>query len=338
MLNEVPVTSPVFRNRYLSVFCVLVFACVGESAFGQKNKDEEAGLRTYRVKSAAPTYHYPDRKFTLTFSEMVSMYEKEEYGSNFAQVGSMTKMDTQWSGSSGAEPKVWMADGQRIRRPATDTKIKLIQYDDKIFLKIESKKSPEKEDVSFELQYGGTYEAKILEGTMEGFQAGGRLAVTITDTDWERYLEDLTGAFRDEKFLGWNAANYKGQLVSGIEAAAKDPSTFPGGMAGVQAVRPAVENARVDVSPSVRSKPEVYVFEGDTLSVSCESLAVTLLYKISLGGSTPAPSGTGEKSWRDKMNFSVQGQFSPEDHKSHEPEDPLKGLPGKQWPGWWPGW
>lgn len=323
-------------RKFLSSSILTGVFLVG-SLFAQK-KDDDVRLMKYQPAAARPAISYKDSTFTLTFSEQVISYQREEFGSNYVQAASMTKMDSQWKIGNQAQPKVSMADGQSIRRPPSDTRIKLIPYEGKAFLKIESKKSPGNEDRIFELQYGGTYEAKILEGSVEDYKAGGRLVATITEKDWQRYLNDLISAFSDEKFLTWNASNFKGQLVGEIAEAAKNPQTFPGGPGAVELTRHAVENATVEVIPSVKSTPEVFVFEGDTLTVSCESVAVSLLYKTTLGVPAPAPATGGRQNWREKMNYNSLDDFSEKDHQSGEPADPLKGLPGKQWPGWWPGW
>lgn len=326
-------------SRWGGLFVIYVAGVflLGEPLRGQK-KDDDVRLMKYQPVTARPTISYKDSTFILTFREQETTYQKEEFGSNYVQVASMTKMDSQWKIGNQSQPKVSMAEGQLMRRPVTDTTIKLIPYDGKTFLKIESKKSPENEGEVFELQYGGTYEAKILEGSVEDYKSGGRVVVTITEKDWQRYLGDLISAFSDERFLTWNASNFKGQLVGDIVEAAKNPNTFPGGPGAVEMTKHAVENAVVEVIPSVKSTPEVFVFDGNTLTVSCEAISVSLLYKTTLGAPTPAPAGGGQQNWREKMNYNTLGDFSEKDHQSGEPSDPLKGLPGKQWPGWWPGW
>ncbi len=210
--------------------------------------------------------------------------------------------DSKWfvvASTEGGARHEWRIGGRELPLPeglpkpetVVERRLKFLPHEGKLFVRIEAAARPkDAAPGGEERRFSGTYELVPVEGSWQGYEAGGVLKAKLAAADHERYRAEVLRVFFGDEVLAGHASGFGRELVGVLERKLADPGPAP--PEEVEAVRRIVaaakerpESVAVSVTPSFEAAPETFVLEGDELRTATARQTTTLRFNASL----PAP-------------------------------------------------
>jgi hypothetical protein len=243
------------------------------------------GKRIETPKSARlKTLSIRESTLSSIVTKASATYRKEAGSQSFLLESSEGEPVVEWKIGGEVHP---LPEGAPAPARIVEKRVKLIPHEDKVFLKIETLAKGAPERVEEEVRFSGTYEATVLEGSLQDDQNGGKRKVRIAAADHERYLKDVQKAFFSATMLDKHGESFRKQLTGLLEQKVVDPGTSPASeiemarvLLGIVKAHP--ETFVVTVIPSFESDPEIFEIEGELMRSTTETQKTTLRFDAKL--------------------------------------------------------
>ena len=224
-----------------------------------------------------------DYQQEIVSTDEVDTFQATDTRNEFKQIDSTKNVQVIFSRKKSRKAMpVTEFDWSKFQDDQSYSRLKLLHFDDKIYIKIEIKSRFDESEPALYVEHSGVYEANAREGSWEGYENGGPLVLALTKGDHERRYQEIGAVLEQPEVKARLASTFVSSLRAQNEEEKKKATEkgMPQEMIeyNYNGLNYIYANGKVSVTASCEGSPVIYRVEGDKIEATCEGYSSTFQF------------------------------------------------------------